>query len=429
MVSADSASPTFPNDSPQGPGSPEERPTEAAESLEELEARLKAELAPSLQVIRPLGRGAVAGVFLAREPALKRLVAVKVLSPELAQDRTARLRFEREAQSAASISHPNVVGVYTIGRLKDDTPYLVMRHVKGTSVAERLEASGTLPIDQVRRIVTETASGLAAAHKQGIVHRDIKPANILYDEETGRTLLTDFGIAAVLATGEREPGLRLTKTGELVGDPRYMSPEQLAGKGVTERSDIYSLGLVGYELLAGRGPYDVSAPGEIAAAHKHDRPRRLSELRPDVDPELEGLLERCLAKKPEHRPRALDILGLLASGEGTSRLAHPAGAEAAGQGVVARLRQRRMPQILIAYAAGAWILLQATDQLVGRYILPELAYQLCLVFVVSALPAVFIVAWYHGGRGHQKVHLLEVILLTSVALIWLLATAFFVFIQ
>lgn len=282
---------------------------------EALEARLKKELEPELQVVRLLGQGTMGSVYLAREPALKRLVAVKVLSPELAHDRTARLRFEREAQSAASISHPNVVAVHTVGRLTDDTPFLVMQNVKGKSLSERLAAEGVFPVSQSRRIMSEVASALEAAHEQGIVHRDVKPGNILVEEDTGRALLTDFGIAAILATGERDAGPRLTKTGEMIGDPRYMSPEQLTGSAVTESSDIYSLGLVVYELLAGRSPYDAAAPGEFAAAHRYDEPLELSELREDIEPGLEALIQRCLAKKPEHRPNAralLDHLGTAA---------------------------------------------------------------------------------------------------------------------
>lgn len=380
---------------------------------------LRDELEPDVQIVRPLGRSPVASVYLGREAALRRLVAVKVLAPELAEDPTARLRFEREAQAAAAISHPNVVEVHRVGRLADATPYLVMQYVKGTSLADRLAAEGALSVDETRRLLAQVASALAAAHKQGIVHRDVRPGNILYEEETGRVLLTDFGIAAVLVTGDREPLPRLTRTGEMIGDPSYMSPEQLGGLGATERSDVYNLGLVAFELLTGRSPYEASSPGEFAAAHQHDTPLRVADLRPDVDAGLDALLARCLAKKPEHRPSASSFLSRLGQTVDGDSEAETSESEAAGLTVFGRLRRRHVPQVMVAYAAGGWITLQIIDQLVGRYLLPEVAYQLALVFVFSGLPAAFVIAWYHGGRGRNKIRLIEIVLLGGLLLVGL----------
>lgn len=278
-----------------------------ARARQELEERVREELAPHLEIVRPLGRGSAASVYLAREPALRRLVAVKVLSPELASDRKARVRFEREAQSAARISHPNVVTLYRVGVLSDDLPYLVMQHVRGRSLAERLRAEGQFPVPEVRRILADLASGLADAHRRRIVHRDVKPANVLYEEETGRVFLTDFGLAATLASGDEEVA-RLTTRGHVVGDLRYRSPEQLLGEEVTELADVYGLGLLGYELLTLESPYEHRNTAELLAGHLREPPRPVRAFRPDVDPDLEALLVRCLQKVPAHRPSAADVV-------------------------------------------------------------------------------------------------------------------------
>ena len=290
------------------PSSVSSETTSAGEGVdEELTALLAEALAPNFLVIRKLGQGGMASVYLAREPTLKRLVAVKVLAPELAADRNARARFQREAQAAASISHPNIVSVYSVGELSDGTPYFIMQYVSGESISERLEREGPLDVAEATRIMGEVASALAAAHKRGIIHRDIKPSNVLYDEEWGRILVSDFGIAAVRKEGESDDATKLTQTGAAIGTPHYMSPEQLLGEEVTDRTDIYALGLFGYEVLTGRGPFQVSSPQEIVAAHLRDEPEALTKLREDIDPELERLIQRCLSKDAAARPAASDI--------------------------------------------------------------------------------------------------------------------------
>lgn len=284
--------------------------------------QLAGELAPHLQVVRLLGRGTAASVYLAREPALRRLVAVKLLHPELADDRKARLRFEREAQSAARISHPSVVAIYRVGALSSDLPYIVMQHVRGRTLSDRLKAEGRLNAAEVRRILADVASGLEAAHRRRIVHRDVKPSNVLYEEETGRVFLTDFGIAAILASGEEEPP-RLTTRGHVIGDLRYRSPEQLRGEDLTELADIYGLGLLGFELLTGEGPFEAGSASELVTAHMQRPPRRPSSLRKDVDAELDRLLLRCLGKVPAHRPSAADLVRQLAGGRRAAAVRRP----------------------------------------------------------------------------------------------------------
>ena len=272
----------------------------------------RADFPHGLELLRPLGKGKVAHVHLAREPELGRLVAVKLLKPELARDEVTRQRFEREARSAASLAHPNVVAVHRFGRLEDDTPYLVMRYVKGRNLGDLLQAEGPLSESTAKTVLEQIASALAAAHKKGIVHRDLRPENVLVDEETGRVMLSDFGLAAVLDSGAT-PKPRLTRTGQVLGQPRYASPEQLRGEAVTGESDVYSLGVVAYELLTREGPYRASTTQEWMRAHLTGEPRPLSSLRRDVSLELEALLLKCLAREPAHRPRAEELVRRLQS--------------------------------------------------------------------------------------------------------------------
>lgn len=268
--------------------------------------RVRRELEPDLSVVRRLGRSVAAEVFLAREPALKRLVAIKVLASGLAGDASAIRRFEREAQSAARIAHPNVVTVYRVGRLGDGRPYLVMRYVKGRSLGALLEADG--PFDRARacEVLGDIASAVAAGHRRRVVHRDIKPANVLVEHATGNVVVVDFGIAAILVSGDEEPE-RITTAGHIVGDPQHMSPERLLGEQPDERSDVYNLGLLGYELLTGRGPFEADSNRAWTEAHLNELPPPISSIQPGIDSRLEALLLRCLAKNPDHRPNAADF--------------------------------------------------------------------------------------------------------------------------
>jgi serine/threonine-protein kinase len=323
----------------------------ASESVadEDLRGLVEQALAPSYLLVRELGRGGMATVYLARDPALKRLVAVKVLAAELALDKSARIRFEREAQAAASISHPNVVSVYSVGELADGTPYFVMQHVEGPTLEERLEGEGTLRVDEGARLIGEVASGLAAAHQKGVVHRDIKPSNVLYEVETGRALISDFGIASALTSQDEEDRTvtKITSTGTVVGTPAYMSPEQLLGDPVTPKSDIYNLGLLAYDVLAGRGPFDVTSPSERIAAILRDTPRNLSELQDAVDPELDAVLLACLERDPDERPDASELARRLSPEAGTLLEWPPPGLESL-QGVLSRMVE--------AAGIGSWLL-------------------------------------------------------------------------
>jgi serine/threonine protein kinase len=274
--------------------------------------RLRGELAPELELVRPLGKGSVAQVYLAREPALERLVAVKVLRNEVAGDEVARQRFERESRAAARIKHPNVPAIYRVAT-SGEFPRIVMEYVEGRTLADMLAARGPLSVPEARRVLASAAHALAAVHAKGIVHRDLRPANVMVENESGRVLLVDFGIVALRETGAATHQ-RLTATGIQVGDPRHMSPEQLRGEPAGPAADIYGLGIVAYELLLGSTPLPEGAlasprDGGSSSDALRDglRLRPLNELCSDVDPAFTAVVHRCLAPLAEHRPRAIEV--------------------------------------------------------------------------------------------------------------------------
>ena len=357
------------------------------------------ELPANLESIRLLGRGSMATVILARDTILKRLVAVKLLRKELSADPICRRRFEREAQAAARLSHDCVTTVYSVGRLNSDEPYIVMEYVDGNNLADILSAHGPFGIDESVRLLAQISSALAAAHEQNIVHRDVKPANVLIDNKTSQATLTDFGVAAILETGT-ETLTRLTRANERFGDPRYMSPEQLRGKKLTGQSDIYSLGIIGYELLTGKGPFDDPEIGNMASAHLRRPPPDLSQLRADVPQTLSDTLKRCLAKSPEHRPRAQDLPRLLQNPIDFSAGEGPAGPVA---GFLRELKQRNVYRAAVAYAAVSFVILQVADLVLPALTESDTPYQIAVIACLSGFPVAIVLAWIFDLRNGRLV--------------------------
>jgi serine/threonine-protein kinase len=263
---------------------------------ESLHDRVVAAIGDHYELEGEIGRGGTAVVYRARDLRLNRPVAIKILPPELAHDSAIRARFTREAQTSAQLSHAHIVPIYDVGE-RDGIAWFVMALVTGGSLAAHLTREPRQPIDEVRRILAEVADALAYAHLRGVIHRDIKPDNILLDRQTGRALVTDFGIAWAM-----EAGARLTATGIAVGTPTYMSPEQAVGERALDgRSDIYSSGVLGYQMLTGRVPFEAGNSMALLLKHVTERPRPIADLRPDVPRTLRETVERAMLKAPEDR--------------------------------------------------------------------------------------------------------------------------------
>jgi serine/threonine protein kinase len=247
-------------------------------------------------VMRMIGRGGMGIVLEAFDSRLQRNVALKVLDPEVAHDATARQRFCREARAAASITHENVIAVHQVEHAPEgELPYLVMQLITGETLEQRLLREQRLPLKEIVRIALQTAQGLAAAHAQGLTHRDIKPGNILLEPPHDRVKLTDFGLARIA------DDVKLTRTGYVSGTPLYMSPEQALGEPGDARSDLFSLGVVLYEMCAGQPPFQGNSALAILKQITDTKHRPLRELNPDVPEWLAEMVDELLSKKPEDR--------------------------------------------------------------------------------------------------------------------------------
>ncbi|MBI2841727.1 MAG: protein kinase [Acidobacteria bacterium] len=263
-------------------------------SADPLRAAIESAAGSQYEIMRLLGRGGMGAVYLGREVALDRLVAIKVLPPDMSEASDSRERFRREARTAARLTHPNITPLHAFGDA-GGVMYFVMGYVRGESLGERLRRDGKLPPEDVRHILSEIADALDYAHRQGVIHRDIKPDNILLDDEGGRPMLTDFGVAKARGTG-----VTLTEKGSILGTPAFMCPEQINARELDGRSDLYSLGVTGYMMLSGRLPFEGEVR-DVLLKHLTHEPPPLSSLAPDAPDDLRAAITRCLAKDPGAR--------------------------------------------------------------------------------------------------------------------------------
>jgi eukaryotic-like serine/threonine-protein kinase len=267
-----------------------------SDTTTDLFTALQAALGPQYRLERELGRGGMGVVFLATDVALDRRVAIKVVHPELALHEPISRRFLAEARTIARVRHPNIVAIHAAGSA-DGLLYYVMDEVAGESLRQRLVREGRIDPEETARIVSDVAAALDCAGRAGVVHRDVKPENVLLDEASGRALLADFGIARAITPDSA--GLS-TGQGVAVGTPVYMSPEQAAGEEIDSRSDLYSLGIVAYEMLAGHPPFE--GPHRVVVSkHIAERPASLERVRPDTPPELGAAIMRAVEKQPSDR--------------------------------------------------------------------------------------------------------------------------------
>ncbi|MEP7345335.1 MAG: serine/threonine-protein kinase, partial [Gemmatimonadaceae bacterium] len=275
-------------------------PEPVASSAADAELRTHVErvLSAHYELDREIGRGGMGIVYLAKDRRLKRQVAIKLLPPELAFRSEIRSRFLKEAETAAQLSHPNIVPIYSVDE-REGLVYFVMAYVHGENLAVRLHREGALPAEDVRRILLEVGRALAFAHERGVVHRDIKPDNILMSASDGSILVTDFGIARAITEGA---DARLTATGMAIGTPAYMSPEQSMGeREIDGRSDLYSLGIVGYQMLSGELPFNAASTPALLVKHISEHPTPVGDRCPRAPADLSRAVMLMLEKDPANR--------------------------------------------------------------------------------------------------------------------------------
>ncbi|MFC1736857.1 serine/threonine protein kinase, partial [Candidatus Hydrogenedentota bacterium] len=259
-------------------------------------------------LLKKLGSGGMGSVYLARQVSLDRHVAVKVLSPSLATDETSVQRFFREARIMATLKHPNIVEIFDISS-DLGYHYFSMSYIEGESLAGFVKKNGVPPVFTAIDIVAKAASALAFAHERSVLHRDIKSANIMISDDSD-PILMDFGLARMSGEGT------LTATGTILGTPHYMSPEQALGKPADERSDIYSLGIVLYELLCGAVPFTADTPYGVLHQHVNTPPPDIRDERDEVPEILEAVLRKCLEKEPDDRfQKACELESAISSSE------------------------------------------------------------------------------------------------------------------
>jgi serine/threonine protein kinase len=316
-------------------------------STDELGTHVAQVLSANYELESEVGRGGMGIVYCARDRRLKREIAIKVLPPELSFRADIRQRFLREAETAAQLNHPNIVPIYTVEE-RDNLVYFVMAYIKGDNLGQRLQQHGPIAPVEVRRILREVADALSYAHNRNVIHRDIKPDNIIIDEETGRAMVTDFGIARALTDSGDS---RLTATGMAIGTPAYMSPEQSAGDSAIDgRSDLYSLGVVGYQMLCGQPPFVANNTPSMLVKHLSERPIPVDQRWPDLPQDLSRAVMICLEKDPADRfPNAAAFAVALDGGSmpTLATRASPAASSTAGTaGSRASAREREITEPL-----------------------------------------------------------------------------------
>jgi eukaryotic-like serine/threonine-protein kinase len=306
---------------------------------DELGTHVAQVLSANYELESEVGRGGMGIVYCARDRRLKREIAIKVLPPELSFRADIRQRFLREAETAAQLNHPNIVPIYTVEE-KDNLVYFVMSYIKGDNLGQRLQQHGPIAPVEVRRILREVADALSYAHNRNVIHRDIKPDNIIIDEETGRAMVTDFGIARALTDSGDS---RLTATGMAIGTPAYMSPEQSAGDSAIDgRSDLYSLGVVGYQMLCGQPPFVANNTPSMLVKHLSEKPIPVDERWPDLPQDLSRAVMMCLEKDPADRFPSAAAFAVALDGGSMPTLATRASSAASTAGTRANTREREI---------------------------------------------------------------------------------------
>jgi serine/threonine-protein kinase len=346
-----------------------------------------------------VARGGMAEVYRAHDRLLDRPVALKILFPELSVDRAFVERFRREAQAAANLSHPNIVPVFDWGE-DGGTYFIVMEFIDGRALSSILRGAGPMHPDRAAEIAADVAVALAYAHRHGVIHRDVKPGNVLITED-GIVKVTDFGIARAINTEES-----LTQTGAVMGTATYFSPEQAEGLGVDARSDIYSLGVVLFEMVTGRPPFLGDTPVAVASKHVRENPPTPRSINPAVPPDLEAIILKCLAKSPEYRYATGDDLRVdllrFREGRAVGAVAPPTAAMVAVGGTQAMPYSGTQTLAQIPGLEADEPERSRTGLYAGLLLLLLAALAVVIVFLGQSL------GWWHLGAGNTTITLPDV---------------------
>jgi serine/threonine-protein kinase len=347
-------------------------------------------------VERLLGGGRTGLVYVAEQLTLDRKVAVKVLLPRHAQDPKSVIRFKREARAMAGCPHPGIVSVYSVGETANGLPFFVMEYIEGETLLARLKRKGKLPLQEVARIARAIGDALSYAHSRGLIHRDVRPANVLIETGSGRVLLTDFGMAKLSSGTSR--AVTLTGTGEIMGSPAYLSPEQAECGVVDARSDQYSLAVLTYEMLSGRLPFDGPTPQDYIRQQAEETPLCLLRVEPAMPVEVSRVVDRGLMKEPGARYNSAaafaEALGAAASS-----------APAPGNGGQPQLWlgfERQLIQATAIYAGVAWGVLEALTWVLETFDASLELRQPALWVVLGAFPLVIGLVWCRARASRSR---------------------------
>ncbi|HYC32110.1 MAG TPA: serine/threonine-protein kinase, partial [Gemmatimonadales bacterium] len=364
--------------------------------MSELQERLQTALASSHRILRELGGGGMSRVFLAEETRLGRQVVIKVLPPETGAAVNVE-RFEREIQLAARLQHPHIVPLLSAAAA-GDLLYYIMPFITGESLRARLAREGELPVAEAARILREIVDALSYAHRNGVVHRDIKPDNVLLSD--GHAVVTDFGVAKAVSASSGSSSL--TSLGVALGTPAYMAPEQAAADPhVDHRADIYALGALAYEMLAGRTPFMAPSPQAMLAAHIAQAPEPLARHRPAVLGPLNAVLMRCLEKRPADRwQTAAELLsGLEAAVTPSGGMTPTAATAAISSGTEEALRRSHPARVALLFAAAAAGVLGLAAVLVRVLGLPDWVFAGAIVLLLLGLPIILVTGHLERRRA------------------------------
>ena len=363
---------------------------------DQLASHVEEATAGDVVVERLLGTGRSGLVYLAEQGSLDRKVAVKVLLPRHARDPKSVIRFKREARAMAGCPHPSIVSVYSVGETLNGLPFFVMEYVDGETLQARLKRKGKLPLQEVARIAKAIGDALSYAHSRGLIHRDIRPANVLIETGTGRVLLTDFGMAK-LSSGKNR-AVTLTGTGEIMGSPAYLSPEQAECGAVDARSDQYSLAVLTYEMLSGRLPFDGPTAQDYVRQQAEETPLCLLRVEPAMPVEVSRVVDRGLMKEPGARYSSAAAFGEALSAAASS-------APAPRDEVRPELwlgYERQLIQATAIYAGAAWGVLEATTWVLETFDVSLRFRQPALWVVLGAFPLVIGLVWYRVRASRSR---------------------------